>query len=133
MVSKARLDLPEPERPVITIRRSRGSSSETFFRLWTRAPCTAIVVRAAGLAAAVRVLPGIGWRAPTEKCEFVHVDVAPLGEPDGERRFADQPEVGQVFAGAGNAFDAEVALEVVFDFGGGAGFGDLLQVFENRS
>ena len=46
MVSKARLDLPEPDRPVTTMRLSRGISSEIFFRLWTRAPCTAIVVRA---------------------------------------------------------------------------------------
>src|SRR5262249_31346990 len=39
-------DLPEPESPVTTIRLSRGISSEMFLRLWTRAPCTAIVVRA---------------------------------------------------------------------------------------
>src|SRR5580658_8878696 len=38
MVSKASEDLPEPESPVKTIRRSRGSSSETFFRLCSRAP-----------------------------------------------------------------------------------------------
>jgi hypothetical protein len=47
MVSNARLDLPDPERPVMTTRLSRGISSEMFFRLWTRAPCTAIVVRGA--------------------------------------------------------------------------------------
>src|SRR5579883_542649 len=52
MVSNARLDLPEPDRPVTTTRLSRGISSETFLRLWTRAPCTATVVRAAGFAAA---------------------------------------------------------------------------------
>src|SRR5258708_10894542 len=51
MVSKARLDLPEPERPVTTTRLSRGISSDTFFRLCTRAPCTAMVVRAAGFGA----------------------------------------------------------------------------------
>ncbi len=34
MVSKARLDLPEPESPVTTINRSRGNSSDTFLRLW---------------------------------------------------------------------------------------------------
>src|SRR5262249_12193770 len=45
-VSNARLDLPDPDKPVMTIRRSRGISSEMFLRLWTRAPCTAIVVRA---------------------------------------------------------------------------------------
>src|SRR5271155_6230682 len=40
MVSKAREDLPEPDRPVNTMRRSRGSSTETFFRLCSRAPRT---------------------------------------------------------------------------------------------
>ena len=29
-----------------TTSRSRGISTEMFFRLWTRAPCTAMVVRA---------------------------------------------------------------------------------------
>src|ERR1700761_1412463 len=38
MVSKARLDLPEPESPVMTIRASRGSSTETSLRLCSRAP-----------------------------------------------------------------------------------------------
>src|SRR5687767_5134205 len=46
MVSKARLDLPDPERPVTTISRSRGISTEMFLRLCTRAPWTAMVVRA---------------------------------------------------------------------------------------
>src|SRR5580704_13932568 len=40
MVSKAREDLPEPERPVKTISRSRGRSSETSRRLCSRAPRT---------------------------------------------------------------------------------------------
>src|SRR6187455_3233459 len=47
MVSKARLDLPDPDRPVTTTSSSRGISSEMFLRLWTRAPWTAIVVRTA--------------------------------------------------------------------------------------
>src|SRR3546814_16112070 len=38
MVSKASDDLPEPDRPVITISRSRGRSRSMFFRLWVRAP-----------------------------------------------------------------------------------------------
>ena len=33
MVSKAKDDLPEPERPVITINLSFGISHEIFFRL----------------------------------------------------------------------------------------------------
>src|ERR1035437_5848251 len=40
MVSKARLDLPEPDRPVMTVRLSRGISTSTFFRLCSRAPRT---------------------------------------------------------------------------------------------
>src|SRR5829696_492463 len=43
MVSKARLDLPDPESPVNTIRRSRGSSTVMFLRLCSRAPRTEIV------------------------------------------------------------------------------------------
>src|SRR3984885_9656886 len=40
MVSKARDDLPDPDRPVKTISRSRGRSSETSRRLCSRAPRT---------------------------------------------------------------------------------------------
>src|SRR3954451_20825665 len=38
MVSKASDDFPDPERPVKTISFSRGSSSETVWRLCSRAP-----------------------------------------------------------------------------------------------
>src|SRR3954447_16152608 len=38
IVSNARLDLPDPDRPVNTIRESRGSSSDTSLRLCSRAP-----------------------------------------------------------------------------------------------
>src|SRR5262245_6723722 len=40
IVSKARLDLPEPESPVKTMRESRGRSSEMSLRLCSRAPRT---------------------------------------------------------------------------------------------
>src|SRR5579864_4257858 len=40
MVSNAREDLPEPDRPVNTISLSRGRSTETFWRLCSRAPRT---------------------------------------------------------------------------------------------
>src|ERR1700743_2505308 len=40
MVSNARLDLPEPDKPVNTIMASRGRSSETSLRLCSRAPRT---------------------------------------------------------------------------------------------
>src|SRR5688500_5524863 len=38
IVSNARLDLPEPDRPVKTMRASRGRSRETSRRLCSRAP-----------------------------------------------------------------------------------------------
>src|SRR5437588_5714927 len=40
MVSKASDDLPDPDRPVKTMSRSRGSSMLTFLRLCSRAPRT---------------------------------------------------------------------------------------------
>src|SRR5271157_3794414 len=45
MVSKASDDLPEPLRPVITVRVLRGISTLMFFRLCWRAPRTLILVR----------------------------------------------------------------------------------------
>src|SRR5438445_5121569 len=116
MVSKARLDLPEPDSPVMTVRLSRGSSSDTFFRLCTRAPCTAIVVRGAGLAGAALALPAIGHLGGVEERQFFHLDIALPGEPHGQRRLADQPLVSQVLTRAGYAFDAVVLAEVVLDF-----------------
>src|SRR2546421_3685090 len=43
MVSKARLLLPEPERPVMTTNLSRGMVTSIFFRLCSRAPRTMIL------------------------------------------------------------------------------------------
>src|SRR5579872_870371 len=40
MVSKARLDLPEPESPVMQMRRFRGSRTVMSLRLCSRAPWT---------------------------------------------------------------------------------------------
>src|SRR6266852_1590627 len=40
MVSKAKDDLPEPERPVITVNLSRGISTSMLLRLCCRAPRT---------------------------------------------------------------------------------------------
>src|SRR5690242_19233575 len=128
MVSKARLDLPEPERPVTTIRRSRGISREMFLRLWTRAPWTAMVVRAAGL-------PVIGWwlQRDVVKGEFLHLDVAVPGEADGSLGFAKEAFVGEVFAGGDHVSDAHIAAEVVADFGGGAGFADFTEMVDDWS
>src|SRR5262249_12069009 len=49
MVSKASDDLPEPLRPVITVKVLRGISTEMFFRLCWRAPRTVILLIAMNL------------------------------------------------------------------------------------
>src|SRR5712692_3421164 len=50
-MSKARLDLPEPDSPVTTVRVLRGISTSMFFRLCWRAPRT--------------VIRSITWHVPT--------------------------------------------------------------------
>src|SRR6185369_2953946 len=109
MVSKARLDLPDPESPVRTISLSRGISSEMFFRLCTRAPCTAMVVRA---------LEAIWPSFEVEEGQFLHRDVAPLRELNGCRGLSDKALVGQVFARRGHAFHIEITVEMVLDLSG---------------
>ena len=37
-------DLPEPDTPVKTVNSSLGNSKETFFKLFSRAPLTVILV-----------------------------------------------------------------------------------------
>src|SRR5579864_4640323 len=120
MVSKARLDLPEPERPVTTMSLSRGISTETFLRLCTRAPCTAMVVRIA-LPMALAALLAIGF-PQVDKRQLLHHKIAPLGELDGRRGFADKPPIGQVFACRSHAFHIEAPLEMRLDLGGGPSF-----------
>src|ERR1051325_10723783 len=75
MVSKARLDLPEPLTPVITVSFPRGISTLTFLRLCTRAPLTLMTSsdifdarRPAGLAMSAReparqtnILTSVRW------------------------------------------------------------------------
>src|SRR2546427_1804906 len=93
MVSNARLDFPEPERPVTTISRSRGISSEMFFRLCTRAPFTAMVVRAAAFGAGRRSrLAAISPRLSRqrEERELPDFGAALPGELDGGRGLSDE-------------------------------------------
>src|SRR5207245_5357669 len=105
MVSKARLDLPEPERPVTTTSLSRGISTEMFLRLCTRAPCTAMVVRAAALAVLEVILP-----FPREhERQLLHQDVALPGELNGRRGLADKPLAGQVLARRRHPLHLELA------------------------
>src|ERR1019366_2218069 len=112
MVSKARLLLPEPDSPVTTISLSRGISTETFFRLCTRAPCTAMVVRAPALAIlleVIRRLPQVHER------QFLHHHVAHLRQLNRRGGLADESPVGQVLARRGHAFHVEISLEVGLD------------------
>src|SRR5262249_44008136 len=129
--SKARLDLPEPESPVTTMSLSRGISTDMFFRLCTRAPCTAIVVRAAGLAVAGAVLVAILRFPHVNECPLLHHDVASLRELDGRRDLADEPLVGQVLTGRRDALDVEMPLEVGLDLGRRPRFAHLAQVIEH--
>src|SRR5579872_3242371 len=130
IVSNARLDLPEPESPVTTMRLSRGSSRETFLRLCTRAPCTAMVVRRATLAGAGFGLELIGWFGNVEKGQFLHVDVALFREPGGQGRLADTTLIGEILAHAGDTPNAEVSLEVIVNLSRRARFTDFLEVFD---
>src|SRR5215471_20995143 len=96
MVSNARLDLPEPDKPVTTMSLSRGISSEMFLRLCTRAPCTAIVVRAGDLGF-IRVLELIRRFSWINEGQLLHFDVASLGQLHTRRHFHDETLIGQVF------------------------------------
>src|SRR4051812_48514344 len=139
MVSKARLDLPEPDSPVTTISLSRGSSRETFLRLCTRAPCTAMVVRAAARAeravrSTVRPTVRLGPTAASvdvEEGQLLDGGVAPAGELDGGAGLAGQPQLGQVLARRGHPLHPPVAGEVIVDLGRRPGLPHLAQVIEH--
>src|SRR5215469_16678734 len=137
MVSNARLDLPEPERPVITMRRSRGSSSETFLRLCTRAPCTAMVVRgpftAEGFGPAAVALVDIRYLSGIEKCQLLHVYVAPFCQLRRERGLAENALIGKILARAADEPDAEIPAEVVVNIRRGTRFAHLAQMIDQRA
>src|SRR5438445_6238428 len=61
MVSKARLDFPEPDTPVTTVMALWGISKLIFFRLWTRAPETAMEVGSS-------VISGLSSFSGTRSC-----------------------------------------------------------------
>src|SRR5436190_19231544 len=134
MVSNARLDLPEPDSPVTTTRRSRGISTEMFLRLWTRAPCTAMVVRAA--AAGLRFAPDlelIRWFSGVEEeGDFLQLNIAALRELDRRGRLTDEALVSQVLARRRHAAHIEVARDVVLDLCARSRFTDFAQVIDHR-
>src|ERR1700730_6440248 len=100
MVSKARLDLPEPERPVTTMSLSRGISTEMFLRLCTRAPWTAMVVRALALVAfrLAADLEAIRLALVMKEGQLLYFDGAFPRELHRHGCLADQPLVGQILA-----------------------------------
>src|ERR1700752_3259478 len=126
MVSKARLDLPEPERPVTTTSWARGISSETFLRLWTRAPWTAILVRAEPFRVSTR-LEGIRRALEEDERQLLHFDVALLREMGGRGDLADEPLVGEVLARGDHAAGVVVLLEVILDFLAGSRLAGLAE------
>src|SRR4051794_17419410 len=124
MVSKARLDFPDPDSPVTTISLSRGISTEMFFKLWTRAPWTAMVERIvvrAGLDAIVRV-PNV------YECQFLHGHVAHFRQLNGSGNLRDQAAIRQILAGEGGAFDIEVPAEVGIDLRRGSCLAHVAQM-----
>src|SRR5215469_11307035 len=90
-----------------------------------------MVVRAADLAGARLALPNISHTRSVEKRQFVDVNMASFGKTDRKGRFADDALVGEVFACAGYTFDTEVALEMIFNFGGRPRFADFGEVLDD--
>src|SRR5262249_34655378 len=119
-----------------------------FFRLWTRAPWTAMVLRAEAfvppglafafglpfafrLAFALEAIP-IRWALEGKKGDLLHFDIALPGELHRRGGLADEPLVGQVLARRGDAADVEVPPEVVFDLGARPRLADLAEVLDHR-
>lgn len=74
MVSKAKLDFPDPDSPVNTISEFRGSSTEMFFRLCSLAPLTInLFACAVLLLAALTLLTLYGCLSVTFSCFRVFV------------------------------------------------------------
>src|ERR1700733_13403400 len=72
MVSKAREDLPDPLRPVITVKLLRGISTSMFLRLCWRAPRTEILVMAIDRERDALQCPSVMWTGP-RRCWKVEV------------------------------------------------------------
>ena len=125
--------MPDPDRPVTTIRLSRGISTEMFLRLWTRAPCTAIVVRGGGLRFQSRLAVRCHrWLLEIEERQLLHVDVAPLGQLTGVDALPISPWSARYSHAVVTPLDVEVPLEVVLDLAARARFADLAQMVEDR-
>src|SRR5579884_2334835 len=82
MVSNARLDLPEPESPVITVRLSRAMSTLMPLRLCSRAPRTDIWVSIGS--ASFRLCSRLAWRAAPGQRGTEWIWALPLKLPELE-------------------------------------------------
>src|SRR5260370_34174064 len=132
MVSKARPDLPEPDSPVTRMGLWRGMSREMFFRLCTRAPCTAMVVRAAARAVLEAALEDIRRSPQVDERQLLQGDVASPGELYGGRSPADEPLSSQVLACRCHSLHVEVPFEVGLDLGARPRFAHFAQVINHR-
>src|SRR5580692_137835 len=72
MVSKAKEDLPDPLRPVITVKLLRGISTSMFLRLCWRAPRTEILVMAIDRESNALQCPSVMWTG-SQRCWKVEV------------------------------------------------------------
>src|ERR1700674_2694023 len=72
MVSKASEDLPDPLKPVMTVRLLRGISTSMFLRLCWRAPRTEILVMAINCESDALQCPSVMWTGP-QRCWKVEV------------------------------------------------------------
>src|SRR5699024_10915344 len=125
MVSNARLDLPDPDSPVITMNFSRGRVRLTFFRLCSRAPLMTILsfakmfsslslclcMACAALGLGVRVHGGV--LAPAQP-----VDLVPQ-----EGRVLEFQQLCSLLHLAGQTLDG--GLPLLLAHAAGAGFGIL--------
>gem|GEM_PF-4410186 len=100
MVSKARLDFPEPETPVTTVSWFRGISTSTLLRLWTRAPLTTMGRPAEGGV--------VGVSEPSEPAFFLS-DLG-LPEPSGTG------EGGVIFSPRPLWSEGELLMNCTLDF-----------------
>src|SRR5271169_4302693 len=72
MVSNASEDLPDPLRPVITVKLLRGISTSMFLRLCWRAPRTEILVMAINSESDALQCPSVMWTS-AQRCWKVEV------------------------------------------------------------
>src|SRR5882762_10104505 len=125
MVSKANEDLPEPLRPVITVRVLRGISTSMFLRLCWRAPRTVMLVIGIEQAGLSGSGPFVIWtgaqrglRVIGDNSAYVSyllmersVNAAQMGAARVTLRHDCWPDVGWIFYRGGD-FGSRVSMPV---------------------